>query len=664
MKSIRTLVLILGLLGPGCVSNSTPPPDDGTGPGTPPPPDGSEPIATFTIKKSGLKATFDASGASSPAYAAENLLVRWDYTDDGTFDTEWDAKKVTTYTYPSEGLYTVRMEIRDPQNRTDSATRLFNITETNTAPKPAFSVNMVQGMTASLDASSSSDAEDPLEDLLVRWDFDGDNAYDTEWSTVKTAEHTYATSGEYTIKLQVKDLNDSAKYVTERIIASPITIRNSFITYGSPYMVGMHFRVINNLTGQPVTPADIPALTRAHFTIYEGNLPIDLSETNQILYNGKRPMYMVLLLDFTGSMYDAGGVEPMIQAARAFIQSQGNTTYISLWAFWERQGGNGEIADFTPCTEDGKGQLIAALDAFAASYHDRGATEVWDVLKTIVDTKFPGYDTGVNRGIVFLSDGHDTTSATTISKLIDAARKKAAFIFSVGMAFRPQEYPADEPNLKKVAEDTGGLYFTVNQISDLATVFNQLSEDVNADWTLSYITLKTSGTHTLKATCNYLDGYAMMTGKLPVSSDMKGDIRQGLLMVYPAFDSPAGATEYMLYANYVPRNVTALKVKVSSSSPVWLTLYDHDTICNPSAGWSISPDVAAGQPAPADGWYTLSSVVPLEFGVWGRVARCIVEGPALTEVHFELPDLETQAGLYGDKSLVFEMTGGITLDVP
>ena len=664
MKSIHILIPVLAmcLMIASCTSNP-PGPDNGTNP-DPDSGTGSPPIATFTMKKTFLNVAFDASGVSSDAYAAGELLVRWDYTNDGTFDTEWIAKKTASFTYPADGAYTVRMEIKDPAGRTDSATKDFTIDKTNAAPKAVLNVNIVKGMTASVDASSSSDAEDPVADLLVRWDFDGDSVFDTDWTTVKTAEHTYAAAGSYTIKLQVKDLNDSTASVSQAIVASPITIRNSFITYGSPYMIGLHFRMINNVTGQVVTPADVPSLTRAHFTISEDNVPLDLAETNQLLYSGKRPMNLVLLLDFTGSMYDAGGVPPMLEAAKAFIDSQGDTTYISLWASWERQGGNAEIDDYTRCDAPGKAKLRADLDTFAAVYHDRGATEIWDVLKKIVDNKMPTYDSGTNRGIVFLSDGHDTTSTTAVSTLVDAARKKAAFMFSVGLAFRPLEYPADEGNLKKIAQDTGGLYFTVKQITDLGTVFGQLAENVNADWTLSYITLKSSGTHTLKTLCNYLDGYATMTGTFPVTAGMQGDIKKGLLLAFPALDSPAGATEYTLYADYIPRNISTLKIHVASANPASLTLYDNDTICKSADGWTISPDVAAGQAIPADGWYTLSCVSPLEYGSWGRIAKCTVSATGSPAVTFTLPALIDQATLYGDKSIVFGKTGTVTLNVP
>src|SRR4029079_7443824 len=168
----------------------------------------------------------------------------------------------------------------------------------------------------------------------------------------------------------------------------------------------------------------------------------------------------------------------------------------------------------------------------------------------------------------------------------------------------------------------------------------------------------------VKTTCNYLNGYTTMTGKFPVTDQIKGDIKKRLLLVYPALDSPAGQTEYTLYAGYIPRNIATFRIKVTSASPVRLELYDTETICNPADGWSISPDVAAGDPVPSDGLYILSSNTPLEYGSWGRVAKCIVDGTNQHAVHFERATLAAQAILYGDKTIVFYKTDGIALDVP
>lgn len=657
MKSMHVVVLALTacLMAAGCDSGT-----DGSGDGADTPL-----TSTFTIKKSGLTATFDASGVTSEYCDSSEIAVRWDFTNDGTPDTDWTTEKTANFTYPTEGSYVVRLETMDTLGYTDSATRTFKITETNTAPMASFNANLIQGTTASLDATIS-DVEDSTDDLLVRWDFDGDGNYDTDWAPVQPMQHTYDKPGTYTITLDVKDLNDAVTTVSQSFVASAITIRNSFLTIGSPYMIGMHFRMVNNITKQVVTPADVPALTRANFAVTEDDIPIDLSETNQLLINGKRPLTLVLLLDFTGSMYDAGAVGPMISAAKEFIDSQGDTTSISLWAFWDRQGGNAQIDDYVRCDQAGRAKLKADLAAFASQPRDRGATEIWDTLKTIIDdtTKFPLTDNGVNRGIVFLSDGHDTTSVNALGDVIKDAKDRAIFVFAVGMAFRSTEYPADEDNLKNIAQTTGGLYFTANQIEDLSAVFGQISENVNADWTLSYITLQGTGQHTVTVACDYLGGIATMSCEFTVGDAVKGDIKKGQLLAYPTVDSATGLTAYSLYASYIPRNISEFKIKAASGNAVSLRLCDTDTICNPADGWTISPDVAAGEAVPADGWYTISCTVPLEMGAWGRIAQCVTDTAGTPAVHFELPALTDQPALYGDKTIVFQATDDVILDVP
>ncbi len=78
----------------------------------------------------------------------------------------------------------------------------------NTPPIASFTVTPETGDTATIfivDASASSDVEDPVTALEVRWDWEDDGAWDTPWTTEKTAEHQYAGPGTYTIRLEVRD---------------------------------------------------------------------------------------------------------------------------------------------------------------------------------------------------------------------------------------------------------------------------------------------------------------------------------------------------------------------------------------------------------------------------------------------------------------------------
>jgi len=78
----------------------------------------------------------------------------------------------------------------------------------NTPPVPAFTFTPVVGNTDSLitfDASASHDLEDESQTLQVRWDWNNDGSWDTNFSTGKIITHQFQELRDYTIVLEVKD---------------------------------------------------------------------------------------------------------------------------------------------------------------------------------------------------------------------------------------------------------------------------------------------------------------------------------------------------------------------------------------------------------------------------------------------------------------------------
>jgi PKD repeat protein len=71
---------------------------------------------------------FDASTSSDIEDSNQDLQVRWDWGNDGTFDTGWLNQKVIGHIFPSSGLHTVRLEVKDSGGLTDSTTRQVTIT--------------------------------------------------------------------------------------------------------------------------------------------------------------------------------------------------------------------------------------------------------------------------------------------------------------------------------------------------------------------------------------------------------------------------------------------------------------------------------------------------------------------------------------------------------
>jgi hypothetical protein len=91
------------------------------------------PTAAFTVDPSlGSKKTnfyFNAVHCSDLEDLNSALEVRWDWEDDGTYDTNWDKYKLAYHTYPANGTYTVRLQVRDTGWLTDSTTLPVNVVE-------------------------------------------------------------------------------------------------------------------------------------------------------------------------------------------------------------------------------------------------------------------------------------------------------------------------------------------------------------------------------------------------------------------------------------------------------------------------------------------------------------------------------------------------------
>jgi uncharacterized protein (TIGR02145 family) len=85
------------------------------------------PEADFSVNtESGNTETvfkFDASGCSDAENSLSELLVCWDWTDDGIFDTEYSAVKTIDHQYLRAGYYTVRMKVKDKAGLIDNKTK-------------------------------------------------------------------------------------------------------------------------------------------------------------------------------------------------------------------------------------------------------------------------------------------------------------------------------------------------------------------------------------------------------------------------------------------------------------------------------------------------------------------------------------------------------------
>ena len=159
--------------------------------------------------KRGTPATifeFDTAKSSDSQYMKQYLAYRFDWNNDGIWDTAYKTKTLWRHRFEKSGSYRVVMEAKDPEGLTATWYQDIEVIG-NTPPEARFVISR-NGKSYTFDASSSTDAESPKQ-LLYRWDFNytgaDDIAFDSYFSTAKKRTGVYGIPGHKTIRLQVKD---------------------------------------------------------------------------------------------------------------------------------------------------------------------------------------------------------------------------------------------------------------------------------------------------------------------------------------------------------------------------------------------------------------------------------------------------------------------------
>lgn len=90
----------------------------------------------------------------------------------------------------------------------------------NTLPTASFNISPEIGTPATeftFDATSCSDSEDPTASLLVRWDWNTDGIFETDFSTNKIISHKFSDPGIFQVTLEVKDSKQLGCSITKAL---------------------------------------------------------------------------------------------------------------------------------------------------------------------------------------------------------------------------------------------------------------------------------------------------------------------------------------------------------------------------------------------------------------------------------------------------------------
>ncbi len=139
---------------------------------------------------------FTAGGSTDPD--GDSLTYRWDFEDDGTWDTDWSSSPTASYTWNDDWRGTVRVEVSDG-TFTDNSTA--TVTVHNAVPTVNAGSDLLAAPNEELTFSGSFTDQGVADTWTVSWDFgDGRIVNDT-----LTPTHVYSEGKKYTVTLTVTD---------------------------------------------------------------------------------------------------------------------------------------------------------------------------------------------------------------------------------------------------------------------------------------------------------------------------------------------------------------------------------------------------------------------------------------------------------------------------
>jgi 1-phosphatidylinositol phosphodiesterase len=147
----------------------------------------------------------------------DTLEYRWDFDDNGTWDTEWSTNPEISYTWPREYNGKVVMQVRDEWVEVSASAPVHVAAAVNAAPiaMAGGPYSGVTNTTIQFNASQSSDPEGLS--INYRWDFNNDGVWDTNWLDTSATSYRYTKPYSGKVKLEVRDKGGLTSQATANV---------------------------------------------------------------------------------------------------------------------------------------------------------------------------------------------------------------------------------------------------------------------------------------------------------------------------------------------------------------------------------------------------------------------------------------------------------------
>ena len=229
----------------------------------------------------------------------------------------------------------------------------------------------------------------------------------------------------------------------------------------------------------------VPNLLGEDFSIFDERQPQEVA----LFENSVRPITVVVMLDTSASTTNV--MDLIMAGAEQFLIRMLPDDRGRVGAFNDKV--EIEPREFT----GDRDSLIDALDLL-----DFGnSTRLYDAVAESLDA-LEGV-TG-RKVILVLTDGEDTDSAVGWKDVLERAIAREVMIYSIGLEveyFNGVRHVRTRPdgNFRKLAEETGGGYFELQETDDLGSTFTRVAQELHSQYVLGFSpTVRDGKTHELE----------------------------------------------------------------------------------------------------------------------------------------------------------------------
>jgi len=217
----------------------------------------------------------------------------------------------------------------------------------------------------------------------------------------------------------------------------------------------------------------ITTLTKDNFKVFEDDRPQEITNFSK---ETNLPLTIALLIDTSGSIRDKLRFEQ--EAAIEFFYStlRRGTDKGMLITF---DSGIDLLQDYT----DDPQKLADAVKKIRAG----GGTSLYDAVYLAAKEKLAGQQG--RRVIILISDGDDNSSRISMTEALEIAQRNDISIHSISTnaaESRSRNNDRGDKVMKKFADETGGKVFFPFRLQELAQDFQNISEELRAQYTLAY----------------------------------------------------------------------------------------------------------------------------------------------------------------------------------